>query len=510
MEVRVAEAGRYILTSEDGKTIALTVEDYKERLAAKLIEEAPDLQAFRTRWVNPAQRKELMNHLPDAGRSPRVVRELEGHGEFDLYDVLAELGYGLAPKSRQQRADSFTYKNRRWLSSIPDPAATAVLALAGQFLPRRHRGTGEQHHIPNPSRQTSRRNGRPESPRLPRRSPPRNQAPALRRLSDAIVNGNAPLPPGWEWVRLDDVCEPKIEQHNPSAEPEAKFSYVEISGIDTERKAIVRSAEVLGKDAPSRARQRIRTGDVLVSTTRPNLNAVARVPDELDGQICSTGFCVLRPTEVLDGEFLFQWTQSPRFVGKLSALVNGALYPAVTDKQVRAQRIALPSLAEQRRISAKLSAAREIVIGSATAIDAQLGAVRALLAARTRVVFDQEGRQAWPCLPLGEVATIGTGITLGRKLDHQFTRRVPYLRVANVKDGYLDLSKSDPPTQPNLKSRSAVCSPVTSSSPKEETRISWAEAPIGVANSQSASTRITSSGSASLRSNSSRGSWPGR
>src|SRR5579883_3460469 len=140
MEVRVAEAGRYILTSEDGKTIALTVEDYKERLAAKLIEEAPDLQAFRTRWVNPAQRRELMNHLADAGRSPRVVRELEGHGEFDLYDVLAELGYGLEPKSRQQRADSFTYKNRRWLSSIPDPAATAVLALAGQFA---HAGTEE-------------------------------------------------------------------------------------------------------------------------------------------------------------------------------------------------------------------------------------------------------------------------------------------------------------------------------------------------------------------------------
>jgi len=45
-----------------------------------------------------------------------------------------------------------------------------------------------------------------------------------------------------------------------------------------------------------------------------------------------------------------------------------------------------------------------------------------------------------PTVLLGEVAEIVSGVTLGRLLRGQPTRRVPYLRVANVKDGWLDLS----------------------------------------------------------------------
>jgi len=53
--------------------------------------------------------------------------------DFDLYDVLAELGYGLAPRTRVERAQAFAYKHAAWLAGLP-PATTAILkALAGQF-----------------------------------------------------------------------------------------------------------------------------------------------------------------------------------------------------------------------------------------------------------------------------------------------------------------------------------------------------------------------------------------
>jgi type I restriction enzyme S subunit len=48
--------------------------------------------------------------------------------------------------------------------------------------------------------------------------------------------------------------------------------------------------------------------------------------------------------------------------------------------------------------------------------------------------------RGWRSVPLGKVGEIVSGITLGRKLRSERTRRVPYLRVANVKDGHLDLS----------------------------------------------------------------------
>ena len=132
-EVRVTDAGRYIVTQVDGRAMPVTVEEYKEQLAAKLVEEAPTLDTFRSRWVVPLERKEMLGHLPDAGRSALLVRQLDEMTDFDLYDVLAELGYGLSPKRRLERADAFTYKHAGWLSAAPAPAASTIRALAAQF-----------------------------------------------------------------------------------------------------------------------------------------------------------------------------------------------------------------------------------------------------------------------------------------------------------------------------------------------------------------------------------------
>src|SRR5262249_26869091 len=52
-DVTVSDAGKYIVTQVDGKAVPVTVEEYKARLAAKLVDEAPTLEAFRGRWINP-------------------------------------------------------------------------------------------------------------------------------------------------------------------------------------------------------------------------------------------------------------------------------------------------------------------------------------------------------------------------------------------------------------------------------------------------------------------------
>jgi type I restriction enzyme R subunit len=132
-DVRVSAAGRYIVTMVDGKAVPVTVEEYRERLAARLTEEAPTLDKFRATWVNPTSRRELFGQLPDAGRSPLLVRALADMQDFDLYDVLADLGYGMLPRTRTDRADAFNYKNDKWLGSIPSNAAATVRAIASQF-----------------------------------------------------------------------------------------------------------------------------------------------------------------------------------------------------------------------------------------------------------------------------------------------------------------------------------------------------------------------------------------
>jgi type I restriction enzyme S subunit len=199
-----------------------------------------------------------------------------------------------------------------------------------------------------------------------------------------------PSPAGWRWVRLGEVCEEKSGTQDPRSEPGKPFQYVDITSVDAVTKKIIAPKTLLGRVAPSRARQVIRTRDVLVATTRPNLNAVALVPQELNDQICSTGFCVLRPRDGLDSAYLFAFVQSTEFIQSLSDLVTGALYPAVTDKQVRMQLISLPPLEEQQRIAAILDEQLTAVEQARAATEAQLDAINALPAALLRRAFSGE------------------------------------------------------------------------------------------------------------------------
>jgi type I restriction enzyme, S subunit len=111
-----------------------------------------------------------------------------------------------------------------------------------------------------------------------------------------VSEDREPLPDGWAWTTIGEVTQPSVEQRAP--EEDRDFTYVEISSIDNVSKRIVSPTILPGRQAPSRARQRLKAGDVLVSMTRPNLNAVAMVPPSLDQAFCSTGFDVLRPIKI--------------------------------------------------------------------------------------------------------------------------------------------------------------------------------------------------------------------
>lgn len=153
-------------------------------------------------------------------------------------------------------------------------------------------------------------------------------------------------------MQLGDITEPKIDQSGPL--PTGEFIYVDIGSVDNKTKRIVDPKRLPAESAPSRARQRLRGGDVLVSMTRPNLNAVALVPLALDGAIGSTGFHVLRARQHVLPMWLYYGVQSRQFVGAMSEVVQGALYPAVRPKDIRTFDIPLPKIDKQRHIVAEI------------------------------------------------------------------------------------------------------------------------------------------------------------
>ncbi|MBI3661687.1 MAG: restriction endonuclease subunit S [Acidobacteria bacterium] len=154
---------------------------------------------------------------------------------------------------------------------------------------------------------------------------------------------------GWQTKSFAEVLQ-KTETVNPLQSPEREFDYIDVSSVSNETFEIRETQRLKGKDAPSRARRLVRQNDVLFATVRPTLRRIAVVPAELDQQVCSTGFFVLRPKPTLNYKYLFYWLFTDGFSGTMEALQKGASYPAVNDGEVKAQLISFPPPAEQTRI----------------------------------------------------------------------------------------------------------------------------------------------------------------
>ena len=171
-----------------------------------------------------------------------------------------------------------------------------------------------------------------------------------------MTNAGGPyeLPEGWEWTTLGDIVADVGKVNPKNDNPEKEFVYLDIASIDNSEQKITNPKMYLGGDAPSRARQLVKSGDILFSTVRTYLKNIAMVNEMYDGQIASTGFCVIRPYDSIEKRLVFQLVQMYDFLEPLNQIQRGTSYPAVRDSDVFAQMVPLPPLPEQRRIVARI------------------------------------------------------------------------------------------------------------------------------------------------------------
>jgi len=233
-------------------------------------------------------------------------------------------------------------------------------------------------------------------------------------------------------VALREVVERSTGTQNPASAPLEYFTYVDVAAVDNREKIIVGARAVVGSEAPSRAKKLIKRGDILVSTVRPNLNAVALVPSWLDGQVASTGFCVLRATKLAIPEYLYFYVRSRRFVDGLVNLVAGAMYPAVSDSQVLDQRLPLPSLEKQQQVVDHLSRADGIL---RLRREAQKKAVAVIPALFLDMFGDPATNpKGWPVQSFGAVGSLDRGRSRHRPRDaaELYGGPYPFIQTGDV------------------------------------------------------------------------------
>ena len=170
---------------------------------------------------------------------------------------------------------------------------------------------------------------------------------------DSGVEWLGEIPAHWRLKRLKYFSSINDEALGEDTDPDLEVSYVDIGSVDA-IEGIVEKERFVFANAPSRARRVVRHGDIIVSTVRTYLRAIAPIIDPEPGLIVSTGFAVVRPGRELDSSFASYALQAPYFVDRVVANSVGVSYPAINASEMARFAVATPDVGEQRAIAAFL------------------------------------------------------------------------------------------------------------------------------------------------------------
>lgn len=238
---------------------------------------------------------------------------------------------------------------------------------------------------------------------------------------------------GWTRVRFDQIATQINDRVDNPAEAGVE-RYVGLEHLDPDSLRIRRWGEPTDVES---TKLRFQPGDVIFGKRRVYQRKV--VVADFEG-ICSAHAMVLRakPGAVLP-DFLPFFMQSDLFMERALGISVGSLSPTINWRALAAEEFLLPSIPEQLRLV-------EVFTATTSAIDLLLDARDSLDQLETSSLREKFGVAHGECpegyqlVPLATLAEVRTGLAKG-KSSSSATIDLPYLSVANVKDGSLDLSE---------------------------------------------------------------------
>lgn len=151
-------------------------------------------------------------------------------------------------------------------------------------------------------------------------------------------------------MRLKYMANLNNEALGEETDPDYELQYIDIGNVDSSGH-IHEVASYRFADAPSRARRRVRHGDVIVSCVRTYLQAIAPIETPPDNLIVSTGFAVVRPKEGrLRARFCKYALRDPHFLAEVERRSVGVSYPAINSSDLATIPIPAPSDDVQMRV----------------------------------------------------------------------------------------------------------------------------------------------------------------
>ena len=158
---------------------------------------------------------------------------------------------------------------------------------------------------------------------------------------DSGVEWLGEIPRHWDSKPLKYLCTYNDEVLPETTAKDAEIQYIDIGSVSAVD-GISKIETMIFKDAPSRARRIVRDGDVIVSTVRTYLEAIAAINNPPENLIVSTGFAVIRPNQYLYKSFASYCLRAKGFIKEVVARSVGVSYPAINSSDL--VNITIPSI----------------------------------------------------------------------------------------------------------------------------------------------------------------------
>lgn len=151
-------------------------------------------------------------------------------------------------------------------------------------------------------------------------------------------------------MRLKDVVVINSSTLPENTSNSYMFKYIDISSISSDGDISLGEYYTFG-DAPSRARRIIKQGDILVSTVRTYLRAIAPINFDVKDTIASTGFAVCTPKKNLNTKYLAYTIRNNSVIDEICKESTGVSYPAITASRLSSINIPYTDIEEQQAIA---------------------------------------------------------------------------------------------------------------------------------------------------------------
>ena len=244
------------------------------------------------------------------------------------------------------------------------------------------------------------------------------------------------IPDNWTVRKLRDIADINPDNLDDMTQSDYAFKYISLEDVDN---GVLKGlSELVFHSAPSRARRKVRQGDVLLASVRPNLKSHLFLRDDISDLICSTGFTVIRcrPSEA-DPGFVFYHLFADVIERQINSLVTGSNYPAISSKDVGTLNIPMPAVPEQKTIVAILSNMDAFIIVLNQLIakkrDIKQGAMQELLMGRKRLPGHN---LSWKVCILADLGTFSKGKEI--KKDDIVDDGIPCIRYGEIYTHYND------------------------------------------------------------------------